>query len=147
MRLLGRFSFAAVVFPFLACATQASDLYKPVFGGEASLDSVLLAPPVLLPRSGSPAFALSLDNLNPSLPVVAAFSATLPSPAVQLPEEDLMDEAAAIPMLRGDESDSPSARFILLILVAMMMIRFAGPFRDVISDICYTLLAIEQEGR
>jgi hypothetical protein len=78
---------------------------------------------------------------------VAAFSATLPSPAVQLPEEDLMDEAAAIPMLRGDESDSPSARFILLILVAMMMIRFAGPFRDVISDICYTLLAIEQEGR
>jgi hypothetical protein len=122
-----------VVFPFLACANQASELYRPVFGGEASHDLVLLAPPV--------------NASTPSLPEVAAFSATLASPAFQLPEGDLMNEASAIPILRDNQPGSPSARFILLILVVMMMIRFFGPFRDVISDICYMLLTIDQDGR
>ena len=143
VRFRGGFRLAVAVFPFL-CATQASELYRPGFGREASLDQVLLSPFSLLPKYTPPeTFSRSLSGLIPSFPEVADLSTTPMSAVFKL------DEASGMGVLKDNQPNSPSARLILLMLAVMMMIRcvLSERFRGIISDICSMLLAIDQSGR
>jgi len=142
MRFPGGFRTAVVLFPFLTCAALATGLDRPV--EETSV--ALIRPSSMLPVPAfgpSPAFHLMplRDDETDFAPVLA------PAP-LQLSADDSPGDASG---LASADADRPAARFILLglLLSAMMMIRYllSEGFRELISDVCSMLLAVQQEGR
>ena len=143
MRFLDGFRTAVVLLPFLTCTALATGLDRPV----EETTAALIRPFPMLPASAfsgsSPAF-----HLIPSRDEETDFAPVLAHTPLQLSADDGLVDASG---LASADADKPAARFILLglLLSTMMMIRFllSEGFRELISDVCSMLLAVQQEGR
>ena len=125
-----------MLLPLLACAAHASELDMSGVGGQSPL--ALVATGSLLPQS--------LKTWIPPVPELADFA-----PPVRVEFSLDGSQASATPMLSSIEPDntSPSLVFLAFVMSAMIFVRylFSERFRDLISDICCMLLAIQQDGR
>lgn len=124
MRFPGRLRHAVVLLACLACVSRASAPDRLIFGGKVPTS-------VLLKDASSAPAALTLDGPLQSVPSPGDFFPMFVSAMFQSPEGVRLSGVI----------------FLVLVFGATMKYLVSPRFHDVLSDVCSTLLAIEQDGR